>query len=334
MSQAKSWSAELLTLIALHLPLIALAQTRVTTTRPAMGTPWRITCYATDTLLAHRAIDSAFARIEAVEQSMSDYRPTSEIRTVSRLSARQFHPISSDLYRVLAFSQKLHRHSQGAFDVTIGQLTKRWRRAIRQQAFPTDVTQGVASTGVRVIRGREAKFKPDVSQVQGTSYRLHPARGLWLAHDSLYFDLGGVAKGYGLDVAGEVLRAFGIQSYLIDGGGDLLLGDAPPGHGGWTIALPAGKVDTAGVAIASSGPSYRHLLHDGIRYSHLVDPRTGLGVSHGETVTVLAPSGMVADAIASALSIRTDGRARLLKRYPKVTYTVTALYQPSPEGAP
>ena len=306
MSQAKSWSAKLLLAVGLLVPVTAPAQTRITTTRPAMGTPWQISCYATDTLLAHRAIDSAFARIEAVEQSMSDYRPDSEIRTVSRLPARQFHPVSVDLYRVLTFSQELHRHSQGAFDVTIGWLTKRWRRAIRQQEFPTDGTQEGAGP-----------------QVQRMPYRLDPTRGLWLAHDSLHFDLGGVAKGYGLDMAGEVLRSFGIYCFLIDGGGDLLLGDAPPGCEGWTIALPYDHLDTANVAIASSGSSYRYLLHDGLRYSHLLDPRTGVGVTHDETITVLAPTGMVADGLASALSIRTTGRARLARRYPAASYRVS-----------
>ena len=314
MSQVGCWPAELLLLVTLSLSAFVSAQPRITTTRPAMGTPWHITCYATDTLLAHRAIDSAFARVEAVEQSMSDYRLDSEIRTVSRLTARQFHPISSDLYRVLAFSRELHRYSQGAFDVTIGQLTKRWRRAIRQQAFPTDTTQGA---------------RP---QVQRISYRLHPTRGLWLAHDSLHFDLGGVAKGYGLDVAGEVLRSFGIHCFLIDGGGDLLLGDAPPGREGWTIALPAGKIDTADIAIASSGSSYRYLLHDGLRYSHLLDPRTGVGVTHDETITVLAPTGMVADGLASALSVRITDRARLARRYAAVSYRVSGASIPTADS--
>ncbi|WP_420459732.1 FAD:protein FMN transferase [Neolewinella sp.] len=311
-----SWSAEWLLSVGLLLPLTAPAQTRITSTRPAMGTPWQISCYTTDTLLAHRAIDSAFARIEAVEQSMSDYRPDSEIRTVSRLPSRQFHLVSADLYRVLTFSRELHRYSQGAFDVTIGQLTKRWRRAIRQQVFPTEVTQGA---------------RP---QVQGITYRLHPTRGLWLAHDSLHFDLGGVAKGYALDVAGEVLGSFGIHCFLIDGGGDLLLGDAPPDRDGWTIALPDGHLDTANVAIASSGPSYRYLLHDGLRYSHLLDPRTGVGVTHSETVTVFAPTGMLADGLASALSVRIASRVQLMKHYPRMNYIVTPSYQPSPEGAP
>ena len=300
-----SWSAELLLLIGLLFPVTAPAQTRITTTRPAMGTPWHITCYATDTLLAHRAIDSAFARIEVVEQSMSEYRPDSEIRTVSQLPSRQFHLISSDLYRVLAFSRELYQHSEGAFDVTIGQLTKQWRRAIRQQLFPTDPGQGAGS------------------QVRGIPYRLHPVRGLRLAHDSLHLDLGGVAKGYGLDAAGDVLRSFGIDAYLIDGGGDLLLGDAPPNRAGWTIALPDGRIDTANVAIASSGPSYRYLLHNGRHYSHLVAPRTGLGVTHGQTIVVLAPTGMVADGLASALSVRATGRARLARRYAGVSFRVS-----------
>ena len=305
-SQARSWSADLLLLfIVALLPATALAQFYTTVTRPAMGTPWRITLCTTDTLLAHRAIDSAFLRIEQVEQSMSDYRTDSEINTLSRLPAHRYHPISADLYRVLAFSQQLHRDSRGAFDVTIGRLTKRWRRALRQQSFPTNITQ---RAGPRVRR---------------MPYRLHPSKGVWLAHDSLAFDLGGVAKGCGLDAAGEALKACGIDAFLIDGGGDLLLGEPPPGLSGWTVALPSGTIDTAGVAIASSGASYRYLLHAGQRYSHIIDPRTGLGVTHGETVTVMAPTGMGADGLASALSVLATRRQALARKYAGLTFLIS-----------
>ncbi|CAH1001829.1 FAD:protein FMN transferase [Neolewinella maritima] len=274
-----------------------------------MGTPWRITVYAVDTFVAHRAIDSAYARIERVEQSMSDYRPDSEINRLASLPARQWYPVSTDLYTVLRFSEQLHMHSDGAFDVTIGTLTKRWRRAIRQQHFPENAIRG-ARTPVR------------------SDYHLGRSGQSMLMSDSILFDLGGVAKGYALDVAGDVLRDFGIDCFLIDGGGDLLLGSAPPDRAGWTVALPSGPLDTTDVAIATSGPDYRYLLHEGVRYSHLLDPRTGLGVTHGQTVTVFAPTGMVADGLASALSVRTTARSALIQLFPATTYRVMHEYIP------
>lgn len=265
-----------------------------------MGTPWHLTLYTTDSLTAIRAVDSVFARIEVIEQCMSDYRPGSEIDRVVQLPARRFHPISEDLYRVLTTSIGLARHSDGTFDPTIGPLTKLWRRAIRQQKFPS------ASD---ISRAR--------SQVQWKSVRLSRSRGIRLARDSMQFDLGGIAKGYALDAAAEVLRYHGITRFLIDGGGDLLLGEAPPGRPDWKITTPAGPVDTADVAIASSGTAYRYLIHEGQHYGHIVDPRTGLGTTRTHAVTVIHAQATLADGIASTLSLMPENRWRtFLRQYP------------------
>ena len=280
--------------------LLLTAQGTFTHSQPAMGTPWHLTLYTSDTLTANRAIDSVFARIEAIEQYMSDYRPGSEINRVVQLPARHFHPISEDLYRVLTTSLGLAKHSDSAFDPTIGPLSKLWRRAIRQQEFPS------ASD---ISRAR--------SRVQWKSVRLSRSRGIRLARDSMQLDLGGIAKGYALDAAAEVLRYYGINRFLIDGGGDLLLGEAPPGRRGWRIVTPAGPVDTASVAIASSGTAYRYLLHEGQRYGHIVDPRTGLGTTRTQPVTVMHKRATLADGIASTLSLMVENRWRyVLGHYP------------------
>ena len=280
------------------LTFIATAQTTVT--RPAMGTPWTVTVYAADTTQARRAIDSAFARIEAIEQVASDYRADSELNQLTRLPVRQYHRVSDDLLHLLTVSLELSRHSAGAFDPTVGPLTKLWRRAIRQQQFPTE--QAIAAARTRV----------------GSKHvRLRRGGRVRLARDSMQLDLGGIAKGYALDAAGAVLQHLGITSYLIDGGGDLLLGAPPTGRASWRVTTPAGPVDTSRVAIATSGASYRYLEHDGRRYSHIVDPRTGVGVTRPESVTVFAPTATVADGLASALSVLDQRRAqRLLRHYP------------------
>ncbi|WP_157974401.1 FAD:protein FMN transferase [Lewinella sp. IMCC34183] len=284
-----------ITLVALLLvcaPFLV-AQHRVTVERAAMGTPWAMTVYALDTAAARRAIDSAYARVEQIEQSMSDYRADSEINRLARLPPRRFYPVSADLYRVLRFSRTLARRSRGAFDPTVGPLTKVWRRAFRQQRFPGKET-------VRAARAR----------VQWQCLRLGRGDRVWLGRDSMQLDLGGVAKGYALDAAAAVLVEAGLPRFLIDGGGDLLLGDPPPQRAGWRIRVPAGPVDTSRVAVATSGSRFRYLEHDGQRYSHLIDPRTGYGLTDPREVTVVAPTAMVADALASAASVIGEGKKR------------------------
>ncbi len=250
-----------------------------------MGTPWSITVYATDTASARRAIVAAYARVESVEQSMSDYRNDSEISRLSLAPIQVWHPVSPDLYRVLHFSLQLARWSGGAFDPTVGTLSRLWRRAFRHQEFPdrTAIERARSSVGYQYI---------DICE-----------KSMRLGRDSMRLDLGGVAKGYALDVAGEVLRRAGFRAFLIDGGGDLLLGDPPPGRAAWQVSTPVGTIDTARVAIATSGATFRYLEWEGRRYSHLIDPRTGLGIEEPRSVTVYAPTGMVADGIASAVSV-------------------------------
>lgn len=279
---------------------------RFTTTRPAMGTPWQITLYASDTLTANQLTESAFARIEAIEQIASDYRPDSEINLLKSLPARRDHLVSKELFTLLSLSKQLAKRSRGAYDPTIGPLSKLWRRAFRHQRFPSEIEINRARTRVRW------KY-----------LRLRRPGLVSLRRDSISLDLGGIAKGYALDAVAQLLIARGVKQFLIDGGGDLLLGDPPPGRSGWTVVTPAGRVDTANVAIATSGGNYHYLEHEGQRYSHLIDPRTGLGVTHGEALTVFAPTATVADGLASALSVMSRGRLRLVTRYGDVLFITT-----------
>jgi thiamine biosynthesis lipoprotein len=143
----------------------------------------------------------------------------------------------------------------------------------------------------------------------------------------MQLDLGGIAKGYAGDEVLRVLAGFGITRALADAGGDLVLGDAPPASCGWRVAV--GTVDAAGrrveevrclanIAVATSGDTYRYLEADGTRYSHIIDPATGMGLTSRREVTVLAPTGMQADALASAVSVMGEAGLALGTRLPGV----------------
>lgn len=261
-----------------------------------MGTPWSITVYATDTLSARAAVDRAYERIDQVEDRLSDYRYDSEINRLFRSPPGAWYPVSGDLHTVLAYSVRLAERSGGAFDPTVGPLSRLWRKAFRSQEFPP-----------------WERIRAAAARVHYQSLEIGPDHEVRWAGDSIQLDLGGVAKGYGLDAAAEVLRAAGIHSYLIDGGGDLLLGEPPPERSAWRVATPLGVLDTSGVAIATSGATFRYLEWNGTRYSHLIDPRTGLGLTDPRTITVIAPTGMTADGLASAASVL--GEAAYAQRF-------------------
>src|SRR5690606_19344283 len=146
-----------------------------------------------------------------------------------------------------------------------------------------------------------------------------------LTRPDMRLDLGGIAKGYAVQQAIEAMRSVGIQNALVDRGGDMAVSGAPPGEQGWRIGIaqleadepPTRFVMLENRAIATSGDFWQFFEIGDKRYSHILDPRTGRGVTHRSSVTVIAPAGEHADALASALSVLEpeDGMA-LLKHYP------------------
>jgi thiamine biosynthesis lipoprotein len=268
-------------------------------THPAMGTEFRITISAVDTNGMAETVNDAFNRIDALEQSMSDYRADSELNQLC--GSTKWQPVSPDLYEVLRFSRELAKQSSGAFDPTVGALTKLWRRAFRQQEFPDQEDILAARARVQWKRLKISKRRPKVR----------------LRRPDMQLDLGGVAKGYALDAVGAMLRETGFPSFLVDGGGDLLLGDAPAGQDGWGINIEgtASSSKLHNIAIVTSGDTYRYLDWEGVHYSHLIDPRTGLGTTNEKQVTVTGPVAMVADGLASALCVTED--PAMLRHYPE-----------------
>ena len=267
------------------------AQTMHRFTHPAMGTLFHLTIAAGDTSGLAAAVRAACDTIDLLEDTFSDYRDDSEL---SRLRGKAgIVPVSGHLYAILTISAKLSRDSGGAFDVTVGPLSKLWRRAFRRQVFPDSQ---------QIIRARTQVQWKGVIPVAATS-------SVFLRAPGYQLDLGGVAKGYALDVIGKELINRGFPAFLLDGGGDLLLGAAPTGARGWVIAAadgsPLGEFER--VAIATSGAEFQYLDWRGKRYSHVIDPRTGYGVTNPEPVTVFGPSAALADALASTYSVLGPG---------------------------
>ncbi|MEL7123996.1 MAG: FAD:protein FMN transferase [Bacteroidota bacterium] len=282
-----------------------------------MGTTFRIILYTEDTLAAKKVIDSVFSRIDALNAVLSDYDSKSELSRFSQTAgSQQKVPLSADLMYVLKQSRQFSRDSKGAFDLTIGPLTKLWRRAFRQGKPP-----------------RKEAIEAATKLVSYKKLKLYAKRRKGkLAVSGSRLDAGGIAKGFTVDQAYRILRDAGLPIALVDGGGDIYAGEAPPGKPGWKIStktMASNGVMTdstlfiANRAIATSGDTYRFLEWQGKRYSHIIDPRTGMGISDQRRVSVMANNCLTADALASVYSILNPKEGKkLARKYQKATITI------------
>jgi thiamine biosynthesis lipoprotein len=261
---------------------------RYEATEKAMGAAFEIALYAPDDQTAAKALDAAFARIHALDKALSDYDPQSEL---SRLSAAAptSEPVrvSDDLWNVLVESQKISAASGGAFDVTVGPLTTLWRQSRQTKTLPSaaKLKQAQAAVGYQHLK------------------LIDSSKSVELLRPKMRLDLGSIAKGLAGDEALKVLREHGISRALVNGGGGMTLGDPPPGKAGWRVGVaplepqspPSTFLLLANCGIATAGDAWQFVEIDGKRYSHIVDPKTGLGLTERISVTVIAPSGLLAD---------------------------------------
>jgi thiamine biosynthesis lipoprotein len=242
-------------------------------------------------------------------------------------------PVSEDLYRVLEASISAAEQSDGAFDVTVGPLVHLWRRSRELVQLPTTerLAAARASVGYRYIRLTRIGAKTS----EGRAFA-SPAIQLMAA--KMRLDLGGIVTGYATTDVLRVLREHGVSRALIDAAGDLAASDPPPGKDGWRVAIQAienpsntvGYVKLANRACSTSGDTYRYVEIDGVRYSHIVDPKTGLGLTSRTGVTVIADDGTTADWLDTALPVMPLDEAKaLVERLPGVAARITTI---APDG--
>ena len=285
------------------------ALVRVEVEQAQMGSPFLFTCYAPSEEAAKNACRAAGRRVKAITAALSDYHDASELnRLADAYTVGEPVEVSEDLFRVLTKAKEVSEASGGAFDVTVGPLVKRWRRVRREGVLPT------------------AEERSELlDRVGWGAVELNAeARTVTFTKPGVRLDMGAVAKGYAADEALKVLAAAGITRALIDAGGDVRAGDPPPKLVGWSVRVedpadPTGDLPAILTlkhgAVATSGDRYKGVEIAGVRYSHILDPRTGLGLTNGITATVSAGDAMTADALASAVCVLgADAGLALLER--------------------
>lgn len=275
-----------------------------------MGMSFGVVLYARDEAVANRAFTAAFARIGEMNGIFSDYDTDSELsRAVALAPTRQPVAVSRDLAHVLAVAQLWSDRSQGAFDVTIGPLTKLWRRARRTKELPT----------ANRIELERAKVDYRQLRIDETG------RTIELGRAGMRIDLGGIVPGYAADEALRILAMHGITRALVNASGDITVGDPPPGASAWKVEIgpltpggpPSQTVWVANAAVSTSGDAFQFLEINGKRYSHIIDPRTGWGVPNRSSVTAIAKSGITADVLATAVTVLgPDPGSKLIEETP------------------
>jgi thiamine biosynthesis lipoprotein len=270
-----------------------------------MGTLVRIQLYAAETSQANQAFRVAFDRIAQLDAALSDYQPESELNRICRSAVGKPVKVSADLFRVLASAHRVAEETEGAFDVTLGPVTLLWRQARRQHRLP-------APEALR-------------DALQRAGYRkLHldaAARTVTLDQEGMRLDLGGIAKGYVADEALAALAKIGIHRALVAASGDLAIGDPPPDRKGWRVGIdspgPPAVLALCNAAVSTSGDASQNLYTGGVRYSHIIDPSTGTGLTRPIAVSVVARRGIDADSWSTALSVLGPERgAPLIEKHP------------------
>jgi thiamine biosynthesis lipoprotein len=259
-----------------------------------LAVPVELRVYAADEAVAKDASQAAYARIDELDRIFSDYDADSEAMRLCRTD--QPVRVSSDLFFLLNTSIALSERTDGAFDVTLGPLVKQWRRARRKKELPTPEQIAAAK---ELVGYRNLKLDES-------------ARTVAVLKAGMQLDFGGIAKGYVAEEAYKVLNAKGCPRSLVAVAGDIFAGDPPPDAPAWKIGVaPLDKPDgppsrylaLQHLAVSTSGDAFQFVEIGGVRYSHIVDPKTGIGLTRRSSVTVVAPHGWMADGYATAVCL-------------------------------
>jgi len=263
----------------------------------AMGTVFTVVAYGGDRNYLAEVVDEVFDEIDLLDSQMSNYQPASELSGINREAGRREVIVEPKLFQLLEDSFRYSQDSDGTFDITVGPLMKTWGFFRGQGRVPTsaELDQALRRVGYRHL-------KLD-----------HGRRTIRFDTEGVELDLGGIAKGYAVDRAMEILRANGVVSALVSSGTSSIYAlGSPPGERGWTVNLrdpyDARKVGDVihlrNYSLSTSGCYEKFFNRGGKSYCHIMDPRTGRPVEAMLSVTVLAPSTAQSDALTKPFFIQ------------------------------
>lgn len=274
---------------------------------PKMGSPFNIVFYHSDSTQAVTLAKQCFKLVDSFVFIFSDYIDSSELSKLSASAAVNAKPVnvSPAMLELLVASKMAFEKSEGTFDITIRPLIKFWRKARKVKEFPSD-------EAVQTKRSLIGFDKLLIDTVHKTAT---------LSQPGMQLDLGGIAQGYIAQKVIDFLSSQQVYHALVNVSGDIVMSNAPPGSKGWNVGINVPEtmdellpqtLQLQNIAVTTSGDAYQFIEHGGKRYSHIIDPRTGYGVTSQRNVTIIAKDGTTADWLSTACSILSIKKAKKL----------------------
>lgn len=261
-----------------------------------MGSPLNIIFYSIDSVSASKHAKACFKLTDSLNHIFSNYDTSSELSAINNNAGIKKNIVSPLMWELLLESRQAYLKSNGTYNIAMGPLTQLWRKARLSKNFPTKTE--IIKT-LLLCNFNKVKINND-------------DHSIYLSSKHMQLDFGGIGKGYIAQKIVNYLKSEGITKSLVDAGGDIVFGDAPPTKKGWIVGvnkpeqaddlLPE-KLQLHNLSVATSGDVYQFIEYHGKKYSHIIDPATGYGVTSLRNVTVIANDGAVADWLATACSI-------------------------------
>jgi thiamine biosynthesis lipoprotein len=283
-----------------------------------MGSAFNLIIVSADSNKANHLARKSYELVDSLNHIFSNYDSSSELSKINASAGLLPYKMSRAMLDLVQKSQYAYIQSKGAYDISIGPLSSLWRKARKAKLFPEAST--VLATK-KLVGFAQIK----INKRLGT---------IFLPNANMQLDFGGIAKGYIAQWVINFLKANGIQQALVDAGGDIVMSGPPLNQQGWLIGvnLPETtdqllnkKLQLSNCSVATSGNVYQFIEYKGVKYSHIINPLTGYGVTNLRNVTIVAKTGATADWLATACSILPIKEAKQLAISHQAALLITTL---------
>lgn len=307
-----------ITLLVFSTPLLQAQTRKFSYSEMKMGSAFNLIIVSADSNKANHLARKSYELVDSLNHIFSNYDSSSELSKINASAGLLPYKMSTAMLDLVQKSQYAYIQSKGAYDISIGPLSSLWRKARKAKLFPEAST--VLATK-KLVGFAQIK----INKRLGT---------IFLPNANMQLDFGGIAKGYIAQWVINFLKANGIQQALVDAGGDIVMSGAPLNQQGWLIGvnLPETtdqllnkKLQLSNCSVATSGNVYQFIEYKGVKYSHIINPLTGYGVTNLRNVTIVAKTGATADWLATACSILPIKEAKQLAISHQAALLITTL---------
>ena len=305
-------------LLVFSTPLLQAQTRKFSYSEMKMGSAFNLIIVSTDSNKANHLARKSYELVDSLNHIFSNYDSSSELSKINASAGLLPYKMSPAMLDLVQKSQYAYIQSKGAYDISIGPLSSLWRNARKAKLFPEAST--VLATK-KLVGLNQVK----INKRLGT---------IFLPNANMQLDFGGIAKGYIAQWVINFLKANGIQQALVDAGGDIVMSGPPLNQQGWLIGvnLPETtdqllnkKLQLSNCSVATSGDVFQFIEYKGVKYSHIINPLTGYGVTNLRNVTIIAKTGATADWLATACSILPIKEAKQLAISHQAALLITTL---------